>query len=262
MEPHQTPDNLHLGNEKPTASDRAPRISHEEWDYWREKIEHLYIEEKMTKKELIEAMANEHGFRITEKQLKDRLRKSSVRKYLGAEDRYALVSHRRKKQIVDKTPVLKYRVHVIDSERVKRVCNRYKGLTIASPLMASSHIEAVVTPSPSPPPIEAGVFTHMNDTVAPLPLTSEADSFQFEDFGSHNAMDTIPEWGVDVTQEDNTNRSYLETFQALCDNPDASMMDCFGVPNLGPNYLQSWDGGLRPLKGLGYLAGVLLRETL
>ena len=65
METYQTPDNLHLGNEKLTASYRAPRISDEEWDCWREKIVYLYIEENMSRKELVETMTNEHGFSIT-----------------------------------------------------------------------------------------------------------------------------------------------------------------------------------------------------
>ena len=65
MERHQTPDNLHLANENLTKSNRATRISDGEWDCWREKIVHLYMEENMPRKELVEAMANEHGFSIT-----------------------------------------------------------------------------------------------------------------------------------------------------------------------------------------------------
>ena len=109
--------------------------------------------------------------------------------------------------------------------------------------VASSHIKAIGTPSPSPSPIEAGIFAHMDDTVAPLHITGEADFFPSEDFESHNAVDTTPEWGLDVSKEGITNRNYREASQALYDNPDVSMMDLFDVPNLAPNYLQSWGDG-------------------
>ncbi|MCJ1405080.1 hypothetical protein MMC11_008306, partial [Xylographa trunciseda] len=241
MEPRQTPDDRHLGYEKPTASYRAPRISDEEWDRWREKIVHLYIVENKSRKEVVEAMANEHGFSITEKQLKHRLQKWRVKKYLGVEDRETLVSLKRKWHNRNKDPVLEYRGHVIDAARLKRVYKRSKGL-IASPLMVSSHIKAVGTLSPSPPPIEADISANENETVAPVPLVSGANFIQSEDFSLRNAMDTTPEWALGIFDEDITDRNYLQASQTFCDNPDASMMD-FSVPVLGPNHLLSWDDG-------------------
>ncbi|MCJ1434039.1 hypothetical protein MMC27_003405 [Xylographa pallens] len=240
MENYQTPDNLHLGNEKLTGSYRAPRISDGEWDRWREKVVHLYIEENMSRKELVEAMTKEHGFSITEKQLKHRLQKWGIKKYLDAEDRQTLLSLKRKRGNVDKDPVLEYRGHVIDSERLKRIYKRSKG-PIASPLMASSHIKAIGTPSPSPPLFEAGVSVNKADSVTPLPLMSEAGFLQPEDLEVRNAMNTTLEVALDAFQEDITDRNHLGASQALWDSVYARMMESFDDPNLGLNHLQSWD---------------------
>ena len=109
--------------------------------------------------------------------------------------------------------------------------------------VASSHIKLIGTPSSSPPPLEAGVFANNDDTVAPLPIINAATFFQPEDFEMRNTIDTAPEWELDVLQEGISKLNYLEASQALWDNADAGIMDFFDIPDLGSNYLQSWQHG-------------------
>ncbi|MCJ1284711.1 hypothetical protein MMC26_004047 [Xylographa opegraphella] len=240
MEAHQTPDNLHLRHDKLTASYRARRISDETWDRWRETIVHLYIQENMARKELVDAMAKEHGFNITEKQLKHRLQKWNIKKYLGTEDRKTLVSLKRKWHDKNKEPVLEYRGHILESARLERLYKRSKG-DMLSPRMPSSHIKAVGILSPSTPLLEAGIFAHMDDTVASLPPVSETELLHPKELGIRNAMNTTPEWPLGIFRDDTANCNHFDASPALWDNTDAGMIDFFDIPNLEPNQLQSWD---------------------
>ena len=43
---------------------RARRIPDQEWDAWREKLVRLYVEDSLSRNEIIEIMAKEHGFVI------------------------------------------------------------------------------------------------------------------------------------------------------------------------------------------------------
>ena len=108
-------------------------------------------------------------------------------------------------------------------------------------VVASAHIKAIGTPGQSPLPFEAGVSANKADTVTPLPLMSEADFLQPEDFEVPNAMDTAPEVAFDAFQGDITDHDHLGTSQALCDSTHPSMMTFFDDPGSGPNQLQSWD---------------------
>jgi hypothetical protein len=43
---------------------RARRIPDQEWDAWREKLVRLYVGDSLSRNEIIEIMAKEHGFVI------------------------------------------------------------------------------------------------------------------------------------------------------------------------------------------------------
>jgi hypothetical protein len=47
-----------------SKNQRARRILDQEWDAWREKLVRLYVEESLSRSEIIEIMAKEHGFVI------------------------------------------------------------------------------------------------------------------------------------------------------------------------------------------------------
>ena len=44
---------------------RARRIPDAEWEVWRQELVRLYVEEDVTRREVIRIMANEHEFVIT-----------------------------------------------------------------------------------------------------------------------------------------------------------------------------------------------------
>ena len=46
-------------------SQRARRIPDAEWEVWRKELVRLYVEEDVTRREIIRIMANEHEFVIT-----------------------------------------------------------------------------------------------------------------------------------------------------------------------------------------------------
>lgn len=44
---------------------RAPRRPEAEWERWRQELVRLFVEENVSRKEIIHIMANKHGFHIT-----------------------------------------------------------------------------------------------------------------------------------------------------------------------------------------------------
>lgn len=47
------------------ARQRARRIPDAEWEIWHQKLVHLYVEEDISRKDIIQIMADEHNFVIT-----------------------------------------------------------------------------------------------------------------------------------------------------------------------------------------------------
>jgi len=48
-----------------SQAQRARRIPDQEWEIWREKLVKLYVEEDVSRKEIIDIMAKKHDFVIT-----------------------------------------------------------------------------------------------------------------------------------------------------------------------------------------------------
>lgn len=51
-----------LTSEVPSNLPRARRIHDEEWDVWRDLLTKLYVEDDVSRKDLVEIMATEHHF--------------------------------------------------------------------------------------------------------------------------------------------------------------------------------------------------------
>lgn len=128
---------------------RASRIGEAEWSIRRQKIEKLYLDDDLSRQEIIEKMEQEDSFLVTEKQLKYQFNKWDLKKYISGRDLSAMLSFKRKRQELGKDTGFIYRGHLFEQERLERASKRRKGPLMSSPVLPP-YITALVSPRESP----------------------------------------------------------------------------------------------------------------
>ncbi|ERF71275.1 hypothetical protein EPUS_05327 [Endocarpon pusillum Z07020] len=121
-------------------SKRARRIPDNEWDIWRPKLEQLFIEDGISRKDIVGIMTKSHGFDITEVQLKRRFEKWGVKKYIPENDLKTMIYIKRKRQENGEDSRFQWRGHDVEQERIERASKRIKG-PLNSPEMTPTHIK-------------------------------------------------------------------------------------------------------------------------
>ncbi|KAL9103885.1 MAG: hypothetical protein Q9163_001122 [Psora crenata] len=125
-------------------SKRARRVPDHEWDIWREKLEQLFLENNLSRKDIVDIMVNEHSFVVTEVQLKRRFEKWGVKKYIPQDDLKIMLSMRRKRQRIGEDVRFQWRGRNVEQERIERASKRIKG-----PLMSPEyHATGGLSPLP------------------------------------------------------------------------------------------------------------------
>lgn len=125
----------------PRLRQRARRIGDEEWEHWRTELTGLYIEEDLSRKDIVDYIAKEHRFVIkygvrkicsllltmkSEKQLKHRFHKWQVKKYISSQDMMKMLAFRNRHRGGSAQIKFHYRGHEVENERLERASKRQK----------------------------------------------------------------------------------------------------------------------------------------
>ncbi|KAM0799856.1 hypothetical protein BDR22DRAFT_854479 [Usnea florida] len=143
---------------------RASRISEADWNARRQKLEKLYLDDDLSRQEIMETMAKKDNFVVSEKQLKYQFKKWGLKKYVSDQDLTKMLSLKRKRQEQGKDTKFEYRGHIFEQERLERASKRRKGPLISSPVLPP-YIVALVSPLPSPQ--LGGIRSGLSQTSAP-----------------------------------------------------------------------------------------------
>ncbi|KAF3904620.1 hypothetical protein ABW21_db0204847 [Orbilia brochopaga] len=137
------------------SGERAPQHTASEWEYLKDTIIRMWIEEDLTREDICQRLASEHNFLINWRQLETRLRKWKVKKNIPTVEAGAAVRSVLHRRANDRDSVVKIEDIPLPEKRTRRLVQRHRSRAFDSEAGNATDINLTV----STPPDEASDST-------------------------------------------------------------------------------------------------------